>query len=31
MNSLDEQYIDLLEYILDKGIEKKDRTPLINY
>jgi thymidylate synthase len=26
MNSLDEQYIDLLEYILDKGIEKKDRT-----
>jgi len=31
MNSLDEQYIDLLEYILDKGIEKKDRTPLTNY
>ena len=26
MNSLDEQYIDFLEYILDKGIEKKDRT-----
>jgi thymidylate synthase len=26
MNSLDEQYIDLLEYILDNGIEKKDRT-----
>ena len=26
MNSLDEQYIDLLEYILGNGIEKKDRT-----
>ena len=26
MNSLDEQYIDFLEYILDNGIEKKDRT-----
>ena len=26
MNSLDEQYIDLLEYILSNGIEKKDRT-----
>ena len=31
MNSLDEQYIDFLEYILGNGIEKKDRTPLINY
>jgi thymidylate synthase len=26
MNSLDEQYIDLLEYILGNGTEKKDRT-----
>ena len=26
MNSLDEQYIDFLEYILGNGIEKKDRT-----
>ena len=23
MNSLDEQYIDFLEYIIDNGIEKK--------
>ena len=26
MNSINEQYIDLLEYILGNGIEKKDRT-----
>ena len=26
MNNLDKQYIDLLQYILDHGIEKKDRT-----
>jgi thymidylate synthase len=26
MNNLDKQYIDLLEYILGNGVEKKDRT-----
>jgi thymidylate synthase len=26
MNSLDKQYQELLEYILDNGVEKKDRT-----
>jgi thymidylate synthase len=29
MNNIDKQYIDLLQDILDNGVEKKDRTGTI--
>ena len=31
MNKLDKQYQDLLRTILDYGVEKSDRTSLINH
>ena len=30
MNKLDKQYTDLLQDILDNGVEKKDRTGTLN-